>query len=193
MKVKRTFVFIAALTIACSLSAQTKAVKIESPIVSEKDFVWYVEQKGAWKEIVQKNPKDENAWLNYYNAARYMAWYQQEDTTARQVVREMEATIPNSYTFNYCAYRESTSGKGYGEPKTYAEAALSMLPDEMQFFDYDNWVCYLAMQGDEARMVYTQKPCCVIAITNWRVWMKTASTSLMVMQPSFLSGLFKRE
>lgn len=152
MKVKRTLVFIAALTIACSLSAQTKAVRIESPIVSEKDFVWYVEQKGAWKEIVQKNPKDENAWLNYYNAARYMAWYQQEDTTARQVVREMEATIPNSYTFNYCAYRESTSGKGYGEPKTYAEAALSMLPDEMQFFDYDNWVCYLAMQGDEARM-----------------------------------------
>ena len=103
MKVKRTFVFIAALTIACSLSAQTKAVRIESPIVSEKDFVWYVEQKGAWKEIVQQNPKDENAWLNYYNAARYMAWYQQEDTTARQVVREMEATIPNSYTFNYCA------------------------------------------------------------------------------------------
>ena len=152
MKVKRTFVFIAALTIACSLSAQTKAVRIESPIVSEKDFVWYVEQKGAWKEIVQQNPKDENAWLNYYNAARYMAWYQQEDTTARQVVREMEATIPNSYTFNYCAYRESTSGKGYGDPKKYAEAALAKLPDEMQFFDYDNWVCYLAMQGDEVRM-----------------------------------------
>jgi hypothetical protein len=152
MKVKRTFMLIAALTIACSLSAQTKAARIESPIVSEKDFVWYVEQRGVWKEAVQQNPNDENAWLNYYNAARYMAWYQQEDTTARQVVREMEATIPNSYTFNYCAYRESTSGKGYGDPKKYAEAALAKLPDEMQFFDYDNWVCYLAMQGDEVRM-----------------------------------------
>ena len=136
---------------ACTL-AQTKAVRVESPIVGEKDFVWYVEQKNAWKALTQKDPTDEQAWLNYYHAARYMAWYQEEDTTARQVVREMEAAIPDSYTFNMCAYRESTSGKGYGDPKTYTEAALKKLPDEMQFFDYDQWVCYLAMQGDEARM-----------------------------------------
>ena len=141
-----------AFAFAIGAMAQTKAVKIESPIVSEKDFMWYVEQKEAWKDIATKNPQDETAWLNYYNAARYMAWYQQEDSTARQVVREMEAAIPDSYTFNYCAYRESVSGKGYGVPKTYAEAALAKLPNEMQFFDYDNWVCYLAMQGDEARM-----------------------------------------
>ena len=139
---------------ACAVlaSAQTKATKIESPIVSEKDFVWYVEQKEAWKAETQKDATSETAWLNYYNAARYMSWYQQEDTTARQVVREMEAAIPNSYTFNYCAYRESVSGKGYGDPKTYAEAALTKLPDNMQFFDFDQWVCYLAMQGDETRM-----------------------------------------
>ena len=141
-----------AFAFAIGAMAQTKAVKIESPIVSEKDFMWYVEQKEAWKDIATKNPQDETAWLNYYNAARYMAWYQQEDSTAKQVVHEMEAAIPDSYTFNYCAYRESVSGKGYGVPKTYAEAALAKLPNEMQFFDYDNWVCYLAMQGDEARM-----------------------------------------
>lgn len=152
MKANRTLAWIAMLAIATNLIAQTKAVRIESPIVSEKDFVWYVEQKGAWKEAVQQNPNDENAWLNYYNAARYMSWFQKEDSTAKQVVREMEQTIPDSYTFNFCAYRESVQGKGYGEPKKYAEAALSMLPDDMQFFDYDNWVCYLSMQGDEVRM-----------------------------------------
>ena len=143
---------LAAMACAVVASAQTKATKIESPIVSEKDFVWYVEQKEAWKAETQKDATSETAWLNYYNAARYMSWYQQEDTTARQVVREMEAAIPNSYTFNYCAYRESVSGKGYGDPKTYAEAALTKLPDNMQFFDFDQWVCYLAMQGDETRM-----------------------------------------
>jgi hypothetical protein len=140
------------LIMSLGMMAQTKAVRIESPIVTEKDFVWYVEQKNAWQERVRQNPQDEQAWLNYYNAARYMAWYAEEDTTARQVVREMEQAIPMSYTFNYCAYRESTSGKGYGDAKTYADAALANLPDEMQFFDYDQWVCYLAMQGDEARM-----------------------------------------
>ena len=141
-----------AFAFAIGAMAQTKAVKIESPIVSEKDFMWYVEQKEVWKDIAKKSPQDETAWLNYYNAARYMAWYQQEDSTAKQVVHEMETAIPDSYTFNYCAFRESVSGKGYGDPKNYAEAALAKLPNEMQFFDYDSWVCYLAMQGDEARM-----------------------------------------
>jgi hypothetical protein len=142
----------ALVTLSIGAIAQTKAVKIESPIVSEKDFVWYTEQKEAWKALTQKDPTNETAWLNYYNAARYMSWFQQEDSTAKQVVREMEQTIPDSYTFNFCAYRESAQGKGYGDHKTYAEAALAKLPDEMQFFDYDNWVCYLAMQGDETRM-----------------------------------------
>ena len=149
---KRVFVCIALMALSIGAIAQTKAVRIESPIVSEKDFVWYTEQKEAWKALTQKVPTNETAWLNYYNAARYMSWFQQEDSTAKQVVREMEQTIPDSYTFNFCAYRESAQGKGYGDHKTYAEAALAKLPDEMQFFDYDNWVCYLAMQGDETRM-----------------------------------------
>lgn len=149
---KRVFVCIALVTLSIGAIAQTKAVKIESPIVSEKDFVWYTEQKEAWKALTQKDPTNETAWLNYYNVARYMSWFQQEDSTAKQVVHEMEQIIPNSYTFNFCAYRESVQGKGYGDHKKYAEAALAKLPDEMQFFDYDNWVCYLAMQGDEVRM-----------------------------------------
>ena len=141
-----------AMAFIAGTMAQTRAVRVESPIVTEKDFVWYTEQKEAWKAQTQKAPTNETAWLNYYNAARYMAWSHQEDSTARQVVREMEAAIPDTYTFNYCAYRESASGKGYGDPKTYAEAALTKLPDDLQFFDYDQWVCYLAMQGDEERM-----------------------------------------
>ena len=141
-----------AMAFIAGTMAQTRAVRVESPIVTEKDFVWYTEQKEAWKAQTQKDPTNETAWLNYYNAARYMAWSHQEDSTARQVVREMEAAIPDTYTFNYCAYRESASGKGYGNPKTYAEAALTKLPDDLQFFDYDQWVCYLAMLGDEERM-----------------------------------------
>jgi hypothetical protein len=149
---KKVIVCMALMALSMSAIAQTKAVRIESPIVSEKDFVWYTEQKEAWKALTQKDTTNETAWLNYYNAARYMSWFQQTDSTAKQVVREMEVAIPDSYTFNFCAYRESVQGKGYGDPKKFAEAALTKLPDEMQFFDYDNWVCYLAMQGDEVRM-----------------------------------------
>lgn len=152
MNQKKTFVTIGLMACTLAATAQTKAVRVESPIVTEKDFVWYVEQKEAWRDITLQRPDDETAWLNYYNAARYMAWRHYEDTTAQQAVREMEKAIPDSYTFNYCAYRESQSGNGYGDADKYAEAALARLPDEMQFFDYDCWVPYLAMKGDEQRM-----------------------------------------
>lgn len=202
MRQKRMVVGLVGIFFALGTMAQTKALKVESPMVTEKDFMWYVEQKNVWKDVVRRNPLDEVAWQNYYNAARYMSWYNQEDTTARQVVREMEATIPDSYTFNFCAYRESSSGKGFGDPKVYAEAALARLPEELQFFDYDNWVSYLAMQGDETRMSQMAKNtltaasilkiCYDTTITNFKVWTKAVSLFPMVTYPSFPNGSSRR-
>ena len=143
------------------IMAQTKAVRVESPIVTEKDFVWYVEQKEAWEAETKKNPqKDETAWLNYYHAAHYMGWWgSNTDSIVRQVITDMKQAIPGSYTYNFCAYRAVVSGHSKGETDgdKYAEAALAKLPDEMQFFDYDQWVCYLAMKGYEARMAQIAK------------------------------------
>lgn len=145
------------MTLMCltTMLTSTAQEQIESPIVSEKDFVWYVKQKEAWKEETQKNPQNEKAWLNYYNATRYMGWFgNNTDSLSREVIQEMSQAIPNTYTYNYCAYRAGVSGHGTGETDgdQYAEAALTMLPSDMQFFDYDQWVCYLAMKGYEQRM-----------------------------------------
>jgi hypothetical protein len=134
--------------------AQTKAVRVESPLVSEKDFVWYTEQKEAWKAETEKNPQNETAWLNYYHAAHYMGWWgTKSDSIVRRVMSDMKQAIPDTYTYYFCSYRAGISGHGKEtDSDKYAEAALAKLPDEMQFFDYDQWVCYLAMKGDEARM-----------------------------------------
>lgn len=159
MKRKRIFAALAALMMSATMMAQTKAVRVESPIVSEKDFVWYTEQKEAWKKATQQNPQDETAWLNYYHAAHYMGWWgTNSDSIVREVMNEMKQAIPDSYTYNYCAYRAVVSG--HSEEKDgdkYAEAALAKLPDDMQFFDYDQWVCYLAMKGYESRMAQMAK------------------------------------
>jgi hypothetical protein len=144
----------ALMALSMSAKAQMKAVRVESPIVSEKDFVWYTEQKEAWEAETQKNPANETAWLNYYHAAHYMGWWgTSSDSLVRQVMSEMKQAIPDTYTYYFCAYRAVVTG--HMEEKDgdkYAEAALAKLPDEMQFFDYDQWVCYLAMKGDEVRM-----------------------------------------
>lgn len=156
---KKTSICVAVMAVMLSTSA-TAQQRVESPIVSEKDFVWYVEQKEAWKEATQKNPQDEKAWLNYYHAVRYMGWFgNSSDSLAREVIREMEQAIPDSYTYNYCAYSANVGGHGTGETDgdKYAEAALAKLPDDMEFFDYDRWVCYLAMKGHEQRLAQMAK------------------------------------
>jgi hypothetical protein len=160
MKLKRVIVALVAVTMSATAVAQAiKATRVESPIVSEKDFVWYTEQKEAWKEATQQNPKDETAWLNYYHAAHYMGWWgTNSDSIVREVMSEMKQAIPDSYTYNFCAYRAVVSGHSdEKDGDRYAKAALAKLPDEMQFFDYDQWVCYLAMKGYESRMAQMAK------------------------------------
>ena len=157
---KRVIFCVMSVMLSFCAMAQTKAVKVESPIVTEKDFMWYVEQKEAWKSQTQKTPKDETAWLNYYHAAHYMGWWgTNSDSVVREAIGEMKQAIPDSYTYNFCAYRAIVSGHMANETDgdKYAEAALAKLPDEMHFFDYDQWVCYLAMKGDESRMAQMAK------------------------------------
>ena len=102
---KRLYIIAAALVLSISAQAQTKPMRVESPIVTEKDFVWYTEQKEAWKAITEKEPRNEEAWLNYYHAARYMGWWgNSSDSIAREAIREMSQAIPDTYTYNYCAY-----------------------------------------------------------------------------------------
>lgn len=154
MRKMRTLLSVWVLVLSISAQAQTKPMRVESPIVTEKDFVWYTEQKEAWKAITEKEPRNEEAWLNYYHAARYMGWWgNSSDSIAREAIREMSQAIPDTYTYNYCAYHAIKLGHGLEtDGDKYAEAALAMLPDEMHYFDYNDWVCYLAMKGDEERM-----------------------------------------
>ncbi len=159
MKKNRIAISLVGLAFCMDMMAQVKPTRVESPIVMEKDFVWYVEQKNEWRDITQKEPQNETAWLNYYNAARYMGWFgQPSDSLARQAMKEMREAIPNTYTYNMCAYmsvKMGMSDETDGDP--YAEAALTMLPDEMQLNDYNEWVCYLAMKGQEQRMAQMAK------------------------------------
>ena len=62
---KRKNILLAAfVALSLHISAQQRAVRVESPIVTEKDFVWYVEQKEAWKNVIENDPTNEEAWMN---------------------------------------------------------------------------------------------------------------------------------
>ena len=146
---KRIFLLAALAITVLHASGQTKAEEIKSPIVSEQDADYYAVQTDLWRDIARSNPKDEQAWKNYFRAAWYKKWYNKADTTANDVLREMEKAVPGSYIYNYACYRKYM---GMEESHLYARAAMKQLPETMDQNDYDIWFCYAAQVGDEENM-----------------------------------------
>ncbi len=152
MKEQKTWLCVVSIMIATQLAAQTKPEKIEGMIIAERDTAWYAVQTEAWHNVVLQNPTNEEAWRNYFAAAQYKERNATKNSLPHQVLVEMQQAIPDTYTFNFCAFRGVKMGFGLSDDMiTYAEAALANLPNEMQFADYDTWVCYFAMRGDDAR------------------------------------------
>lgn len=146
---KRMFLLAALAITVLHASGQTKAEEIKSPIVSEQDADYYAVQTDLWRDIARSNPKDEQAWKNYFRAAWYKKWYNKADTRANDVLREMEKAVPGSYIYNYACYRKYM---GMEESHLYARAAMKQLPETMDQNDYDIWFCYAAQVGDEENM-----------------------------------------
>ena len=49
--------------------------KVETPVKVKHSAEWYKTQERLWKAEIDKNPKNEEAWKNYYKAVRYQSWF----------------------------------------------------------------------------------------------------------------------
>lgn len=145
MKKIKTLALAVCMMTAAGAVAQTTPEEVKSPIVAEKTAEWYDNQTKAWGEVVKTDPNNENAWRNYYKAADYKRWYNETDTTTLTVLAEMKKAVPDSYIYNYCAYRE------YTDPAN-AEAAIACMPEKMGYDEYNTWLCYYARIGDTKRL-----------------------------------------
>lgn len=104
---------IIAITIGCWINAiAQKPEKIYGIAKTLKPGSYYKEQARLWESEVKKDPKNANAWLNYYAANRYATM---NDTTKQgmerskkmnDIVSEMGKAIPNSFEYNYTVYRQ---------------------------------------------------------------------------------------
>ena len=76
-------------------------------VINSKD--WYKNQEKLWKLEVSKNPHDEDAWYNYFFAARYGWANVKGQTNTREahlnsIYNEMGKAIPNSWVYHYIHY-----------------------------------------------------------------------------------------
>ncbi len=70
---------------------------------------WYKNQERLWKVELSKNPQNEDAWYNYFFAARYGWANIKGQTNTREalmdsIYQEMGKAIPNSWIYHYIHY-----------------------------------------------------------------------------------------
>lgn len=85
-------------------SGGAKPEKVWRIVYVQKPNDWYVEQAELWKKEIEKNPRNPEAWYNYYNAVRYARFEETiytKDKKARleKIIQDMGEAIPDTYVF----------------------------------------------------------------------------------------------
>jgi len=113
-------------------------------VIETKD--WYENQKKLWEIELAKNPKNEDAWRNYYFATRYA--YMGTDEAERtellhSIVDEIGKTIPDSYLLSYLNYYNGDRNI------EYLEKAYQLKPDCTDLFW--EFIQYYELNGMKAQ------------------------------------------
>lgn len=90
-----------------------KAEPVPTYAKAQKDMSWYQQQIKAWKQVIQNQPKDAEAWMHYYNAKRILVnhdtndhrSFTEKDAEMNALVDDMEKSLPNSYEVNFCRWQ----------------------------------------------------------------------------------------
>jgi hypothetical protein len=118
-----------------------KPEKIYGNARQSRSIAYYKEQAVAWKKEVDKNPKDANAWYNYYYVNRNLMFNDTLDTRSpeevyaavKKIVDEMERNIPGSYEFNICKWQVNAFDRKY---LPYLKKAAELGPARTEHLDY---------------------------------------------------------
>lgn len=115
--IKKIKYWLAILSCLVILGQKNNAIAQKAEPIYGKNRVlksndYYLEQMELWKKEIDKNPKDANAWYNYYRAIRN-SYIKQDEKDGQQnkgnarfnrlkaVVDEMEKQVPDSYEYNF--------------------------------------------------------------------------------------------
>lgn len=159
---KRTIVVIW-LLVCNMLAFAQKAETIESIVSNSHKPEWYREQAEAWQKIVDANPQDQWAWRNLLRATDYYemftngygnSWVDQDKTRPADVIRKMEAAIPDSYVLNLCKCRFSLSADSIASRRgDFVRRAVELMPEDACPEDVNYLACRMWITDPESPLV----------------------------------------
>ncbi|MFN5417364.1 MAG: SUMF1/EgtB/PvdO family nonheme iron enzyme [Flavobacteriia bacterium] len=125
-----------------SLNFAQKLETVHSFAREIRDVNWYQTQQKLWKEEVDKDKKNGEAWLNYFRASRALSYFGDGDPVkseeikkkytdlCQSIVDEAYKLIPNSFEANFMR-----SIHMRGEGKEFLLKANEINPNDPRIFD----------------------------------------------------------
>ena len=128
-----------------------KAETIESIVANTHEPEWYATQAEAWQKIVDANPKDQWAWRNLFRATCYHDNFtrgrgvNQDESKTADVIRKMEATLPDSYVLNLCKGRfclttDEAAKRGDNIPRAIELMPEEICPEDLEYLATRLWI-----------------------------------------------------
>lgn len=133
---KRSIIVLYALMCGAFAFAQ-KAETIESFVANGHETEWYAAQAEAWQKEVDTNPQDQWAWRNLFRATYYHdqftnGWGEnQDESKTADVIRKMEATLPDSFVLNLCKGRFCLSTDEAAKRGDNILRAIELMPEDI--------------------------------------------------------------
>lgn len=123
--------------VCCALCNAQKAETIESFIPNSHETEWYGQQAQAWQEKVDANPQDQWAWRNLFRATLYHEQFSggwgenQDESRTADILRKMEAALPDSYVLNLCKGRFCLSNDEAARRGDNIHRAIELMPENV--------------------------------------------------------------
>ena len=147
---RKTIVILMALMGNMLVYAQ-KAETIETFVANKHEPEWYAAQAEAWQKKVDANPKDQWAWRNLFHATYYHDQFTngwgvlQDESKTADVLRKMEATLPDSFVLNLCKGRfclstDEAAKRGDNIPRAIELMPEDICPEDLEYLAVRLWI-----------------------------------------------------
>lgn len=147
---RKTIVIILALVSHCIANAQ-QAETIESITANSHEPEWYAAQAEAWQKRVNADPQDQWAWRNLFRATCYYEQFtggwgeNQDESRTADVIRRMEAALPDSFVLNLCKGRfclttDEAAKRGDNILRAIELMPENICPEDLEFLAVRLWI-----------------------------------------------------
>lgn len=114
---------------------------------------WYREQADLWKGVVEKDPQNGEAWLNYFKATRYAGYGDTVHSSSEKyekmkaLVADMGKAMPGSFEYHYTRW---WNGGNTLEEFEHLEKAYELRPDDAELSD--DFISYYELAGNQEQV-----------------------------------------